>query len=70
MTKFQKNDYMGKEVNVTITSDCSRHELTGVRFGKIDEKVDWLVGCPVFVDRETKKSLGVGYECEVIEVLS
>lgn len=62
-------DYLGKKVIVKITGDCSLHSLKGKRSGYIKKEVDWLVGCPVFVDDESTKILGVGYECDVIEII-
>ena len=59
----------GRRVVVDVKKDISRHGLIGKRVGRIDKQVDWLVGCPIFVDDETKKSIAVGYECDVVQIL-
>lgn len=41
-----------------------------ILFGKIKEEVDWLVGCPVFVDDASGDIYGVGYDGEVVGVLN
>ena len=62
---------LGKKVKVNVhshntvpTNDPKR--LSGVRFGWIMDEKDWMVGCPVFVDDESKQKLGVDYECTII----
>ena len=63
-------DLFGKDVSVLTHSGV---EIWGFKArkvykGKILDKVDWLVGCPVF-ENETG-SLGVGYDCDIVEELS
>lgn len=64
-----REQYIGKKVRVKPTDSgkkrlgCNDDTLTG----EILSKVDWLVGCPVFVC--DKGILGLGYECEIVEVI-
>lgn len=59
----------GRRVVVDVKKDISLHGIIGKRVGRIDKQVDWLVGFPIFVDDETKKSIAVGYECSVVQIL-
>ncbi|EPU5386446.1 hypothetical protein ACVXSW_001562 [Vibrio parahaemolyticus] len=61
------SDVLGKNVVVRILNN-NHTKLTGVREGHILKDKDWLVGCPVFVDKETGEKIGVGYDCEVLLV--
>lgn len=63
------SDYSGKNVKVKLNSSgkkrlkCKSDTLTG----KVLPKVDWHIGCPVFSC--DIGMLGVGYECDVIEII-
>ena len=72
LKKFHKVKWdkglLGKEVSVLVTSLNSGRlgfEINKIYKGKLNEKVDWLVGCPVFEHK--KGNLGLGYECILVE---
>ena len=72
LKKFHKIDWdkdlLGKEVSVLVTSLNSGQlgfKINKIYKGKLNEKVDWLVGCPVFEHK--KGNLGLGYECILVE---
>lgn len=68
-------DILGKKVKVKLNESGKRRLMQSFNYinppeemkGEIMNKTDWLVGCPVFASGDVK--LGVGYECEVIEVI-
>jgi hypothetical protein len=72
LKKFHKVDWdkdlLGKEVSVLVTSSNSGQlgfEINKIYKGRLKEKVDWLVGCPVF-ECETG-TLGLDYECTLVQ---
>lgn len=68
MKKIKYDETMlGSSVSVFTNSSavCRGFEAEKVYVGKLQEKVDWLIGCPVF--ECYKGTLALGYECELIE---
>lgn len=59
---------LGKKVDVVITDPHPPRwfETGEVYTGRLSERIDWLVGCPVF--EMEKATIGVSYGCEIIKV--
>lgn len=74
MPTFKKVEYtrnlLGTDVTV-ITHESARQrgfEVNKAYTGKLKDKVDWMIGCPIF---ECKTgALGLHYECHLVEKIN
>jgi hypothetical protein len=64
--KFNKS-LLGTDVQIITKSSAKQwgFKLNAIYKGKLKQKVDWMVGCPVF-ECETG-TLGLDYDCELIQ---
>lgn len=66
VTKFNEN-MLGSNVKILTNADINQGDFEPRKIyqGVLLDKMDWLVGCPVF--KCSKGVLGVGYDCEIVE---
>lgn len=71
MPEFRKIEFdkslLGADVTVITNKSAVQRgfEVKKAYKGKLKEKVDWMVGCPIFECDIGK--LGLGYECYLVE---
>jgi len=74
MERFKKIEYtdslLGKEVIVLTNANAKQRgfNINKIYRGKLLDKKDWMVGCPVFECEKGK--LGLDYECDLVELVS